>query len=66
MLTGAVIGILSFLGFPPSWDRIIFFVLGVLVVAFGIVVRRRSTHSNKPKAVERPPVAEPLDDGEVA
>jgi len=41
MLTGALIILLPFLGFPRSWDDVLFFVLGVIVVSLGIVVRRR-------------------------
>lgn len=42
MLVGAFVAALPFLGLPNSWDAAIFVVLGVLVIAFGIVVRRRS------------------------
>ena len=42
MLCGVFVAILPFLGFPNSWDSVIFAILGVLVVALGIVVRRRS------------------------
>jgi uncharacterized membrane protein len=45
MLVGALVAILPFLGFPNSWDTIFFVILGVLVIALGIIVRRRpGTH----------------------
>lgn len=40
MLTGALVALLPFLGFPESWDMVIFFLLGVLVIGLGIAVRR--------------------------
>lgn len=42
MLAGTLIALLPFLGFPNSWDRVLFLLLGILVIALGIVVRRRS------------------------
>ena len=42
MLAGALVAILPFLGFPNTWDSVIFVVLGVIVVLLGIVVRRRA------------------------
>ncbi len=42
ILSGALVAILPFLGFPNTWDSVIFVVLGVLVVSLGIVVRRRA------------------------
>jgi len=42
MLAGAFVAILPFLGFPNSWDSVILFVLGALIIALGIVVRRRA------------------------
>lgn len=44
MLTGAAIALLPFLGFPQRWDTVLFFLLGVLVIALGIIVRRRGPH----------------------
>jgi hypothetical protein len=41
MCAGAFVALLPFLGFPQSWDTVLFFIAGVLVIAFGIVVRRR-------------------------
>ncbi len=40
MFAGAAIAILPYLGFPNSWDSVFFLVLGVFVIALGIVVRR--------------------------
>lgn len=42
LLTGVLVATMPFLGFPNSWDRIIFLVLGIVVIALGIIVRRRT------------------------
>ncbi len=42
MLCGAFVAILPFLGFPNSWDTVIFLILGVCIISLGIVVRRRA------------------------
>lgn len=44
MLAGTAVAILPFLGFPNNWDSALFFFLGILVIALGIVVRRRESH----------------------
>gem|GEM_PF-2082238 len=41
MLLGAFVLIEPHLGFPTTWDNILLFVAGVLIVALGIAVRRR-------------------------
>lgn len=41
MLAGVAVLFLQFLGFPQSWDNIFYIILGICVVALGIVVRRR-------------------------
>ncbi|MBV9159672.1 MAG: hypothetical protein JO019_03715 [Candidatus Kaiserbacteria bacterium] len=41
ILAGVLTATLPFLGFPHSWDTVFFFLLGVFVIALGIVVRRR-------------------------
>ncbi len=41
MLAGALVAVLPFLGFPSSWDTVLYFILGSFVIALGIVVRRR-------------------------
>ncbi len=41
ILAGTLVAVIPFLGFPSSWDRVFFFVLGVFVVALGIAVRRK-------------------------
>ena len=41
MLAGALVAFLSVAGFPPSLYKPMFFILGVFVIALGIVVRRR-------------------------
>jgi hypothetical protein len=49
MLAGALTAVLPFLGFPNSWDNVLFFLTGVFVIALGIMVRRRGD-----RPVERP------------
>jgi len=48
MLTGAFVAVLPFLGFPTSWDTVFFFLAGVLVIALGIIVRRRDAEGTIP------------------
>jgi hypothetical protein len=55
MLSGGFVAVLPLLGFPNSWDNVLFFLAGIFVIALGIVVRRRglaSEHKNEtaPKA----------------
>lgn len=64
MLSGVLVAIMPFLGFPPSWDMPILVVLGVFILALGIVVRRRSSRAMMPR--DNGTLAMPLDDGEVA
>ena len=42
MLAGAFVATLPFLGFPNSWDTVLFFLAGIFIIGLGIVVRRRS------------------------
>lgn len=41
MLSGAFVAILPFLGFPNSWDTVLFLVAGIIIIGLGIVVRRK-------------------------
>ena len=41
MLAGAFVAALPFSGFPHSWQKVLFFLAGVCVIALGVVVRRR-------------------------
>lgn len=41
MLSGALVAVLPFLGFPNSWDNVLYFLAGIFVISLGIVVRRR-------------------------
>ena len=41
MFAGALVALLPFLGFPLRWDNVILVILGVVIIALGIVVRRR-------------------------
>jgi len=40
MGAGAFVAVLSFLGFPGSWDRALFLIAGIFIVGLGIAVRR--------------------------
>lgn len=50
MLAGSLVALLPFLGFPNSWDTVMFFLLGVLVIGLGIAVRRRASNSRAPQS----------------
>ncbi len=64
MLAGALVAILPFLGIPTSGDTIAMFILGVVIISLGIVVRRRGTriepqvHNRDPHFVDTNPVHE--------
>jgi hypothetical protein len=47
MLFGAFVVIEPQLGIPSSWDSIILFVVGVVIVGLGIAVRRRGLQAAK-------------------
>lgn len=65
MLGGGSVAIMPFLGFPPSWDNVIFFLLGIFILALGIVVRRGGiTWTGRRKEPEA--ASEELDSGELA
>ena len=49
MLAGALVAALPFLGFPNSWDSVLLFLIGVFIVALGIIVRRRIGHHSSPR-----------------
>lgn len=42
MISGVLVAILPFLGFPIHWDNIILVFLGLCITTFGIIIRRRS------------------------
>lgn len=44
MLFGAFVAILPFLGFPNSVDEVLFTIAGFVIVALGIIVRRKGKH----------------------
>ena len=48
MLSGAFVALLPFLGFPNSWDTVLFFLAGIFIISLGITVRRRENHSVPP------------------
>lgn len=41
MLAGVLVALVPFLGFPLQWDNILLVLLGIIVIALGIIVRRR-------------------------
>lgn len=49
MLSGAFVALAPFLGFPNSWDTVLFFLAGIFIISLGITVRRRGEHSVPPK-----------------
>ena len=46
MFSGAFVALLPSLGFPASWDNVFLRIVGVLVIALGVVVRRRTSYSS--------------------
>ena len=46
MLAGAFVALLPFLGFPNSWDTVLFFIAGIFIVALGILVRMRMSKND--------------------
>lgn len=48
ILSGALVALLPFLGFPTSWDTVLFFILGIFVISLGIIVRRRKVTPKSP------------------
>jgi hypothetical protein len=55
MLCGALVALMPFLGFPANWDSIIFFILGIFVVALGIAVRRQQVRKQEVRRPLRKP-----------
>lgn len=53
MFLGALTALLPFLGFPNSWDKIIFLVVGVIIIVLGIMVRRRGKSAAAPRVESR-------------
>ncbi|MCR4281152.1 MAG: hypothetical protein NUV88_02355 [Candidatus Kaiserbacteria bacterium] len=50
MLAGAFVAVLPFLGFPTSWDTVLFLLAGVFIISLGIIVRRRGGSLTKPES----------------
>ncbi|MDP2648819.1 MAG: hypothetical protein U1D26_00300 [Patescibacteria group bacterium] len=73
MLAGVLVAAMPFLGFPTSWNTVIFFVLGVFVFALGVVVRRRGKRdtssptdiSGTADIAPQSDIPRPLDDDQV-
>ncbi len=47
MLFGAFVALLPFLGFPNSWDTVLLLIAGIIIIALGIVVRRRGSRTQQ-------------------
>ncbi len=54
MFSGAFIAALPFLGFPYSWDNVFLVIVGIFIVALGIVVRRRGVYPPRKHEVPAP------------
>ena len=50
MLAGGFVALLPFLGLPNSWDAVLLFLTGAIIVSLGIMVRRRLESSPKESA----------------
>ncbi|MFZ2555753.1 MAG: hypothetical protein WAZ27_02770 [Minisyncoccia bacterium] len=48
MAAGAFVAILPFLGFPIKWDSVLLVVVGTIIIALGIVIRRRGVRRTPP------------------
>lgn len=57
MFSGALVALLPFLGFPNSWDAVMFLVLGLFITFLGVVVRRRRKKVPRMERVERSDIA---------
>lgn len=57
MFSGALVALLPFLGFPNSWDAVMFLVLGLFITMLGVVVRRRRKKVPRAERAERTEVA---------
>jgi membrane protein implicated in regulation of membrane protease activity len=53
MFAGALVAIMSYLGFPTTVDSIIFLILGIIIIACGIAVRRRGRPDTKKRSKQR-------------
>lgn len=49
MFAGAFVAILPFLGFPIGWDSVLMVAAGIIVIALGIIVRRRGLGRKAPQ-----------------
>lgn len=58
MLSGTLVALLPFLGFPASWDTVILVVIGFFVVSLGIVVRRKGERLYRLPLKPRPEMAQ--------
>ena len=57
MLAGASVAILPFLGFPTSWDTVLFLIAGIFIIGLGIALRRRERVENTRKGNSPAPQA---------
>ena len=47
IFAGSFVAVLPFLGFPSSWDRVLFLLAGIFVIGLGIALRRRGYPEKK-------------------
>lgn len=50
MLSGACVALLPYLGLPNSWDSVLLVILGVCIIALGVVVRRQGPRGSRAHA----------------
>jgi len=58
MISGAFVALLPFLGFPNTWDAVLFLIAGIVIIALGIIVRRRSGAPMSTHYIENSPRSE--------
>ena len=49
ILSGALVAVLPYLGFPSSWDKVLFLILGIFILGLGIALRRRGSEKETEK-----------------
>ncbi|HCM43850.1 MAG: hypothetical protein UY39_C0009G0010 [Candidatus Kaiserbacteria bacterium GW2011_GWC2_49_12] len=52
IFAGSFVAVLPFLGFPSSWDTVLFFIAGIFVIGLGIAVQRRGSAGEQRKNTE--------------
>jgi len=58
IFAGSFVAVLPFLGFPSSWDTVLFFLAGIFIIGLGIAAQRRGSTGKQyrnPEASEENP-----------